>query len=512
MPVFRLAFVLTLVAGMTLHADEEPKKQKPPKFKLGKDTTFVTEPIDPEGYVDYESALNTRLKGKSTPESNAVVLLLKVLGPKPEGTELRPEFYQWLGVKAPPENGTYLVPFGRHFAKELEGEDRESFYDLETRLRRKPWKPEDSPKHAEWLKLNEKPLALAIEATQRKDYFHPWISRKPDNSRAMLLAGLIPMVQKNREIASALSMRATLKLGEGKIEAAFEDVLAIHRLARLASRGASNIELLVAVAIQAVAHQCEAAIFEHGKPTAKQALAYQRELLALPPMASVADKLQLGERFVFLDAVQSIPREGGDNVAGVGAIAGKTPEEILKTIDFERIFRMGNNWFDRTETAMRKPTRGERKRLLAESDKEMQQLINQAKNQNIPIGQNPEVVRRQVSERIGAVYLSLLMPSFEKLVDATDRSEQIHRNGLLLTALGGYFADEKQYPEKLADLAPKYIASVPEDVFSGKAMIYRKTETGYLFYSIGVNGKDDGGTLTTDDPRGDDIGVRVPRK
>jgi hypothetical protein len=511
MPVTRLAFLLALASGMSLLADDEAKKPTP-KFKLGKDTTYVTEPLDDEGYLDYESALNRKLRGKSTPESNAVVTLLRVFGPKPEGAELKPDFYKWLGVEAPPEDGPYLVPHGKHFLRELQAADRQAFDDLETRLRRKPWKSEDAPRHADWLKLNEKPLALAVEASRKKDYFHPWVARDPKGGRAMLIGALLPMVQRNREIASALSLRAALKLGQGRIVDAFEDVLAIHRLARLTSQGASNIELLVGIALQSIAHQSEITIFEHGKPTAKQALAYQAELLKLPPMATVADKLRLGERFVFLDAVQSMPREGGENVAGAADLAGKTPEEILRAIDFELIFRMGNDFFDRYEAALGKPTRAERQEAATAISKEMKGLMDRAKNPKLRVGANPEALRKLVSEGIGAVYLDLMMPAFVKLADVTDRSGQTHRNGVVLTALGAHFADEKKYPDKLTDLVPKYLKELPGDVFSGKELIYSKTEAGYLIYSIGPNGKDDGGRLLTDEPRGDDVGVRMPRK
>ncbi len=59
---------------------------------------------------------------------------------------------------------------------------------------------------------------------------------------------------------------------------------------------------------------------------------------------------------------------------------------------------------------------------------------------------------------------------------------------------------------------PKYLAELPGDVFSAKAMIYKPTAAGYLLYSVGVNGKDDGGQLISEEPRGDDLRVRIPRK
>ena len=59
---------------------------------------------------------------------------------------------------------------------------------------------------------------------------------------------------------------------------------------------------------------------------------------------------------------------------------------------------------------------------------------------------------------------------------------------------------------------PKYLATVPRDAFNEKPLAYRKTDTGYLFYSVGVNGVDNGGQLLTDVPLGDDVGVRMPWK
>ena len=56
---------------------------------------------------------------------------------------------------------------------------------------------------------------------------------------------------------------------------------------------------------------------------------------------------------------------------------------------------------------------------------------------------------------------------------------------------------------------PKCLISAG-DFHSGKELIYKPTEKGYLFYSVGPNGKDDGGRWYDDDPPGDDIRVKMP--
>ena len=89
-----------------------------------------------------------------------------------------------------------------------------------------------------------------------------------------------------------------------------------------------------------------------------------------------------------------------------------------------------------------------------------------------------------------------------------------------------YFADFGQYVaslERLAALAPKYIAELPKDRYSDGQIKYRQEKDGYVLYSVGPNLKDDGGLSVSvwgrekapgDGQRGselpDDVGFRVP--
>lgn len=53
-----------------------------------------------------------------------------------------------------------------------------------------------------------------------------------------------------------------------------------------------------------------------------------------------------------------------------------------------------------------------------------------------------------------------------------------------------------RFPEQLSQLVPDILAEVPTDPFSGKPLIYRRTPSGFIVYSVGSNGKDDGGRET----------------
>ena len=69
-----------------------------------------------------------------------------------------------------------------------------------------------------------------------------------------------------------------------------------------------------------------------------------------------------------------------------------------------------------------------------------------------------------------------------------------------------------RFPESLAGLVPRFLAVVPDDPFAGRPLIYRPIESGYLLYSIGPNGEDDGGPPDPDSSTthpGDDIAIET---
>ncbi len=125
--------------------------------------------------------------------------------------------------------------------------------------------------------------------------------------------------------------------------------------------------------------------------------------------------------------------------------------------------------------------------------------------------QADKTLAKGVGKAFGEIIVPRIIPASPKnLFEIADRDEQQHRSLFIAFALAAYRHDNSRYPAKLDDLAPKYLTSVPSDLFSGKALIYRPSEIGYLFYSVGVNGKDEGGRGADGNPPGDDLSVRMP--
>jgi hypothetical protein len=64
----------------------------------------------------------------------------------------------------------------------------------------------------------------------------------------------------------------------------------------------------------------------------------------------------------------------------------------------------------------------------------------------------------------------------------------------LACALERFRLHRGRYPEKLSELTPDFLPSLPAQVVNGEPYIYRPTEDGsFILYSVGTDLHDDGG-------------------
>jgi hypothetical protein len=488
----------------------DPKAKQPRgKITISKETTFATGPVGKDGYVDYTAALNMHWRFGVTAANNANVLIWQAFGPFPEGGTkgMRAEFFQWMAIKSPPKKGPYyisLFPFVKEHLYHIifrRIDVQEGVNDLINQLDQAqvgPWKPKDYPELASWLRINDRPLARIVEASRRPEYFSPLVPTRSEQGSLGLISALLPAVQKCRDAATALIARAMLRLGQGKTDAAWQDLLACHRLGRLVGRGSTLIEALVGIAINAIASKAEVVYLDCARPNGKRLQRCLEDLRKLPPLPSIADKVDSGERYMFLDVIMLIDQQGANYLKILAGLLGSSDipnplaDYFLQDIDWDPALRNGNRWYDRQVAALRQKTRTAREKKLQEIDRELKAL-----KQKLAAGGSLGAVLRGRKKTgntrgkvLGDVLISLLMPRVRKVQSAVDRAQQIHDNLLTAIALARYERAHQRYPKRLEALVPKYLGQVPQDIFSGKPLVYRPTKRGYLLNSVGPNGED----------------------
>lgn len=515
--MFRLGVLLVPI--LLLHpclAGEKDKKPKLP-FTISKETTFITGPLTKEGWLDYNTAVNERLRQGVTPENNASALLAVAIGPRPEGARLSPRFYKLLGIQEPAAKGEYyqdLFKFARDKLKIDTTVKGAELIEQEDEASSKPWEGTRYPVVAQYLKANENALNLASEAVMRSRYYYPLV---PSNEDQGLISALLPSVQKCRMLCRTFMARAMLHLGEGRPTEAWQDLLAVHRLGRAVGRGGTLIEGLVGIAIDNIATHGTLCFLEDARLDAKMVKDCLRDLQALPPAAGMLHQVNLVERFLVLQSIQRVSRPDKDafqeltDISKFGDV--EITDELLKKADWNGVFKQANIAFDRLIAAVSTKDNAERHKKMAQFIAEMQELKKNLNSEEAAKAMQSETATpAERGKVLGDALLAMLMPSIAKVQAAGERGEQIQRNLHVAYALAAYQLENGSYPKKLADLAPKYLAVVPGDVFSGKDLIYRVSKEGVLVYSVGTNGVDEGGRYYDDEPAGDDPNVRLPRR
>ena len=330
----------------------------------------------------------------------------------------------------------------------------------------------------QWPKERDRAVALLKQPGYQKvldgrplvavDGEEPW--------EGMLLAALLPHLSESREAGRILTARAMLHLAAGNTDQARQDLLACHRLARLVGQGPTLVEGLVGFAIDRMAYAGDVQLAHRGKLGAKAIRDWKAELQRLPPHVKMADKMDIGERFAFLDVVCALARsrpvsEGMKLLSVVQALSYLSVGEdsrlwlrVLDTIvawmcDWDHVTHLGNRFYDRLVAAAREPSRADRVAALGELNKEIQCFSSELRD---PKSFRDDLLalkspRRMLSERIGKVLLSLFGPALSVCVDSEDRHTTLSELTQLALTLAAYRAEHEAYPKQLADLVPAHV-------------------------------------------------------
>jgi hypothetical protein len=478
-------------------AVERPKRVFVPKITVSKETTWATEPLDENGFVDYFAVINRRFSAGVTPENNAIVPLYRAIGPRPDRTRQPEEFFRLLQMAVPPDEGPYFVP------------PRDVWPDSALNA---PWKEADHPWLAAWLRSHEVPLSRLVEASERTEAFSPLVNG-PDEPLMMVL---LPGIQLSRPMARALIARAMMNLGEGSRFDAWRDLIAAHRFGRLIGRGPTGIEGLVGAEIERQAIEAELTWIAEVQPPAKQLALLRRQLERLPSHGSLAEKIDSCERAIYLDScIRLARRRLTFEEAAQGSPFENAPlpafaaEALIRDIDWDEVLRSHNVWIDRLLTASRMRSANERRAALHQLNQDLLKLAEVRKQKYawlVVLGDQPARTRFTAD-----VMVSLFLPNVQHLFQYEGRLLQRNHNLKIALALAAWHSEHDSYPKTLGDLAPKYLDAVPDDYFTDQPLRYELTANGYRFYSLGANGTDDQGRGDDDTPRGDDLAVQMPR-
>lgn len=441
---------------------------------VSRQTTYLTEPLDAEGFVDYLEAINRQGAGGVTPENNAIIPLIAA-----EGATAQPaEFYARLGIKPP----AAIAPERfRGFSSAFKDADQAD---------ERPWSDDEFPDLATWFRENEETLTLIREASRRPRFYEPAVVDGPP--RMIVL----PHVRLHRDAANILKISAMQHLGAGRFGEAREDLLAIHRLARLSASGPTYMHHILGLASDSVAFRGETTFARIATESPQEVRLLLKELEATPSLPAVWQKVDRAERFECLEWVTRASRFGIKSMPGdyTDMVVSRAPSRM---VDWNAALRRANQRYDQAVVALKEADWKKRTTILRDLTDQMTVPISPRGTFDISRGLSRQRLGELIGDAMAADHFVFL-----KYGDRDERNRMRREMTRVALALSLWHSEHGEYPAKLGDLVPELLGAVPYDGFAGSPLKYDRTVDGYRLLSPGPNERIDNGP--------DDYIVQVP--
>ena len=336
----------------------------------------------------------------------------------------------------------------------------------------------------EWVNDNEEALELVIEGTKRPHYWTVYSATE----KALIEGGLpddalMKELSSYKTLARALNWRSRwYKAYKGDIGSALNDCIALQKFSSHQQGKGLLIEQLVGIAIEALAQNTISMIIEKVDVPADTLKNIQEQLQNEYAKPHNVINLE-GEKAFWYDLVQ---RGFTDDGKGGGRVLKEGLPLVIKDVKSSLSGFFFFSYPDRRE-------------VVATIDRyfsQVQELLKETPYQLKESGDS------QQWDELGKelMMLKILGPAHVKIGQLSWRLKT-GRAGLLTTlAVLRYKKENGEYPLNLQELVKRgYLTELPMDPYSDKPLVYKKTDDGFLLYSVGMNFKDDSGQIARDD-------------
>ncbi|MDA7950157.1 MAG: hypothetical protein MPJ24_01615 [Pirellulaceae bacterium] len=496
-------------------------------YTISPERTILTEPLKVDGSIDYVTYFNDELGEGVTPEKNFAVALLRELGPrflpidaKEENYEkLAKEYYENLQIDPLPKEGDYLKldPDEKYFntlnlSEITYAQFLDKYSEQHDRAMSGPWKKEDAPLVADYLAAKREHLDRLVEASKTSDFcYAPFV--QADWERVMNLeAGVV-------KVTRLISQRAYQAAGEGDISAAYKDILAIKRIAKLFSiRSANFVRNAIAYRSDFLATEQVMTLLNNELPAEmlveikndwknyRRDYDYEKvsryvvisRICTLTRMLDVMHENKISfplvKLFSFHFGVFS-PTSGETNFLEQ---MGRRAEYYIfaQTVDWDVVLVEVNVLVASAQNG----TVSDRK-LNSSLEKDLDDLLMEDSGMFFEsrsydhIGllthlTDPSNSRRENGKLLGKISVFLAPTGFSAEKDREKRFQQQENLFLTGLALEEYRLSNGDYPDRLGALVPLYFKEIPSDLYleEGSPVDYQKEKSGYLLRSVGLDG------------------------
>jgi hypothetical protein len=312
-----------------------------------------------------------------------------------------------------------------------------------------------------------------------------------------LMSVLLPHVQVMREAARLLTVDTRWALEQGDTERATRNIEALLGISSQVTEGKFLVSSLVGYAIHAMTM---AVIDEclHSEATFPDA--QLQRIHAAVAKAKVDQMVDLGsERAMFMDLVQKTYTDDGQGDGRITAAGLDLWEQVSTNASSSQTKPNGWSFESVTKRALAPASLlvlATRKQLTDKADELFQRMeaVIKAEVRGDTNALEAQQVEREIGElSVAYTPIKLLFPAISLARQATVRVQVSADSVQTALAVIRYHRQHDRWPTSLDELVGTFLERVPTDPFDGQPLRYRLQDDGFVIYSVGVNGVDDGG-------------------
>ena len=344
---------------------------------------------------------------------------------------------------------------------------------------------------AEFLGKNTEALDALREAVEKPHYWvHYELDRESPAARAVLgpgsfSAGLVEQANRTlpgyRDLAFRMVLQIACETSQGDVEGAFDDCLVLTKFGMHLQGKGFLIEKLVGLSIEALANKQAFRVLNTADMPAEVLKKAQQRLETLYSAQKALIIFDAEKALLYEYVQRSFTDDGKGNGRVLKDGIPLVAVDIKSTLTGFLLVRF--------------PDRQEVTRRIDRFYEELDRLLVIPPSSAAFQGQAERL--KQIA--LGNIFLKLEAPAFERV------GQQIWRlktDRQALTTVLGVMRCRKEKGDCPSDLnevvAAGYLDKLPIDPYSGRPLVYRRTDGGFLLYSLGTDLKDDGGRLGTD--------------
>ncbi len=364
--------------------------------------------------------------------------------------------------------------------EKLSDEEKTTFYK---------YLDDNRPAWDEFVKGSGKPYAY------REYGYGEGVERKEDK---WTLSILLPHLSAVKNICKVGAWNALIDAEEGRVEQGLSKCMLIIMAGKHLKSNVILIDQLGGIAMERIGHKVITEIVAE-KEVSPSVLKQLYEQLAEIYADGYPEINMAGERLFFLDCVQHMYTKGGP---GGGHLVPEKMGAMLFDFDV--------SWFEDEEglagfvqdiaigavgvvLARRNETLAKGNELYDYLESLTQYTPHQRKMRNIK-----KLDDRLQDLSFRYMFIKELVPAIEKVSNYHYKSRANYEGTLMIIAVLRYEKENGNLPASLDALVEAgYIQSVPMDPYSDGALVYKKTDGGFMLYSVSNNFIDDGGEYGT---------------